>query len=103
MDHHPPPSHTRAFPHPLPTTVVPHVQIAYIHADDYDPSSEPLTIVTVSCDRITVLGRITPQKDFQLRGCCTHVGSSSMQIDIDAMTLPPKSAPDGKVWEACPA
>ena len=97
-------------------------QIAYIHADDYDPESEPLTIVTLSCDRIDILGRITATNDLQvvcvgpvwdlrcctsvvvtfayasrvlstwhaaqLRGCCTFVGSSSMQIDIDAVSLP---------------
>ena len=78
------------------------LQIAYIHADDFDPSSEPLTIVTVSCDRIAVTGRITPQKDLQLRGCCTFVGSSSMQIDIDAMALPGRPQEGGPIAQVRP-
>ena len=55
--------------------------IAYLHCDDGQLDSEPLTIVTASLDRIDLLSEI-PLQDVKLSGHVTYVGKSSMEVMI---------------------
>eukprot|EP01125_Pyxidicula_operculata_P020529 TRINITY_DN7606_c0_g1_i1.p1 TRINITY_DN7606_c0_g1~~TRINITY_DN7606_c0_g1_i1.p1 ORF type:complete len:416 (+),score=60.94 TRINITY_DN7606_c0_g1_i1:570-1817(+) len=58
--------------------------IAFTHSDDNDPNTIPLTLVTASVDRLDLYQQLDPQKDIRLRGHVSWVGSSSMEIKIDA-------------------
>lgn len=59
--------------------------IAFLHCDDNDPSTRLPTIVTASVDKLDLLPKsIDPSKDLRLCGGVTSVGSSSMEIRIDA-------------------
>eukprot|EP00056_Hartaetosiga_gracilis_P000086 m.35805 g.35805 ORF g.35805 m.35805 type:complete len:464 (+) comp10049_c0_seq2:111-1502(+) len=75
--------------------------IAYHHCDDNDPDTPPLTIVTASVDRITLLQpmhtdtdpivgttNLKPsiQRDYRMHGSVTSVGRSSMRIDVTVDT-----------------
>lgn len=66
--------------------------VAYTHCDDADPTTPPLTLVTAAVDRIDLVRAIPPDTDLRLRGCVTHVGRSSMNIDIDLTTCPEADA-----------
>eukprot|EP01114_Cavostelium_apophysatum_P021122 TRINITY_DN7277_c0_g1_i1.p1 TRINITY_DN7277_c0_g1~~TRINITY_DN7277_c0_g1_i1.p1 ORF type:complete len:431 (+),score=50.36 TRINITY_DN7277_c0_g1_i1:14-1306(+) len=56
--------------------------IAFKHADDNNPKTRPLTIVTASVDSIHLIKRLHPQRDFVMKGSVTWVGKSSMEIEI---------------------
>jgi len=71
--------------------------IAYTHCDDADPTTPPLTLVTAAVDRIDLIRPIPPDTDLRLRGCVTHVGRSSMNIDIDLTTCPPEDSARAKL------
>ncbi|PRP81190.1 hypothetical protein PROFUN_02024 [Planoprotostelium fungivorum] len=58
--------------------------IAFLHADDGNPGSAPLVIVTASLDRIHLHRPLMPDQDLVLRGQVTWVGRSSMEIEISA-------------------
>eukprot|EP01117_Protostelium_nocturnum_P010187 TRINITY_DN3642_c0_g1_i3.p1 TRINITY_DN3642_c0_g1~~TRINITY_DN3642_c0_g1_i3.p1 ORF type:complete len:448 (+),score=98.73 TRINITY_DN3642_c0_g1_i3:202-1344(+) len=61
--------------------------IAFRHADDGNPNSFPLVIVTASLDRIKILQQLLPDQDMKLEGHVTWVGRSSMEIEITASTV----------------
>jgi acyl-coenzyme A thioesterase 9 len=63
--------------------------IAYAHAEDNNPKTRPLTIVTASVDRIDLLNKLLPDRDMRMRGCVTHVGTSSMEIRIEVQSKDP--------------
>jgi len=65
------------------------------HADDNNPKTRPLTIVTASVDRIDLLNKLVIDRDMRLRGCVSHVGSSSMEVRIDVEVM----NPEAKVWD----
>ena len=54
--------------------------IAHSHADDNNPGTRPLNIVTASVDRIDLLDKMSPDRDMVLRGGVTYVGKSSMEV-----------------------
>ena len=56
--------------------------VAYLHADDGNPETEPLLIVTASVDRIDLLQPLSINEDYRLTGYVTHVGTSSMEVSI---------------------
>jgi acyl-coenzyme A thioesterase 9 len=64
--------------------------IAYAHCDDDDVSSGPVTLVTVSLDRLDLLSYpLRADVDYKMTGCVTYAGTSSLNIDIDLVALPP--------------
>lgn len=62
--------------------------IAYLHCDDGDPATPPLTIVTASVDRIDLLDSLSLNEDYKLSGFVTYVGTSSMEVSIKMTTVP---------------
>lgn len=62
--------------------------VAFSHADDNDPTTVPLKIVTASVDRIQLVESIGVGKDLSLQGFVRWVGSSSMEIDVNIYELP---------------
>jgi acyl-coenzyme A thioesterase 9 len=61
------------------------------HADDNNPATRPLTIVTASVDRIDLLSKLHIDRDMRMRGCVSHVGNSSMEVRIDVESLNPQT------------
>jgi acyl-coenzyme A thioesterase 9 len=56
--------------------------IATRHADDNNPKSRPLTIVTASVDEIQLWNTLHPDRDLKMEGSVTYVGKSSMEVEI---------------------
>ncbi|KNE61261.1 hypothetical protein AMAG_07004 [Allomyces macrogynus ATCC 38327] len=65
--------------------------ISYTHCDDGTPETPPLTIVTASVDRIDLLRPASLDRDMQVSGMVTYVGSSSMEITVNVEALDPDS------------
>ncbi|KAL6075985.1 Thioesterase/thiol ester dehydrase-isomerase [Balamuthia mandrillaris] len=63
--------------------------VAHAHADDNNPVTRPLTIVTASVDRIDLLDKLLPDRDMRMKGCVTYVGSSSMEVRVDVESKDP--------------
>jgi len=57
--------------------------IAHSHADDNNPLTRRLQIVTASVDRIDLLDKLHIDRDMVMRGMVTFVGKSSMEVRID--------------------
>lgn len=57
--------------------------IAHLHADDNNPVTRPLQIVTASVDRIDLLGKLSIDRNLLMRGNVCYVGSSSMEVCIE--------------------
>lgn len=68
--------------------------VAYKHAQCEEHPPETLTLVTASLDRIDLFGPIPTDKDVLLRGCCTAVGRTSMNIELDLSTVPDHLTPE---------
>ena len=63
--------------------------VAYLHCDDGDPATELPILVTASTDRVDLLMYpLVSDRDYQMRGCVTYAGGSSLNIDIDMSTVP---------------
>ena len=63
--------------------------IAYLHCDDNNPSTGPLTLVTASLDRLDLLTYpLLPNINYYLKGAVTYSGTSSMNIDVDLSAIP---------------
>jgi len=56
--------------------------ISYRHVDDYDATTRPPTNVTASVDRIVLLSSLKGDRNMQLRGHVSFVGSSSMDVHV---------------------
>jgi acyl-coenzyme A thioesterase 9 len=65
--------------------------IAHCHADDNNPTTRPLTIVTASVDRIDLLSKLLADRDMRMRGCVSHVGNSSMEVRVDVESFNPET------------
>jgi len=65
--------------------------IAFLHADDGNPRSAPLVIVTASLDRIHLHKQLLSDQDLIMKGHVTWVGRSSMEIEIVASTMDEKN------------
>lgn len=57
--------------------------VAFKHADDGDPATRPLLLVTASVDQISLLRYVPLDSDLRLSGKVVWVGRSSMQIRIE--------------------
>ena len=56
--------------------------VAYLHCDDLNDASRPLTIVTASVDHIFLLKTLRADRNVRMRGHVTWVGRSSMEVTI---------------------
>lgn len=68
--------------------------VSYLHCDDCDDATPPLTIVTAAVERIDMLQRMFLDKDYRIFGFVTFVGSSSMEITIQMDVCEDYSAVD---------
>jgi acyl-coenzyme A thioesterase 9 len=60
--------------------------VAFIHADDNNPKTRPLKIVTASVDKIKLLNSLNEDiqmQDLKMSGTVSWVGRSSLEIDVD--------------------
>lgn len=59
--------------------------IAHTHADDADPDTRPVMLVTAAVDSMTVVRELGPciNEDLQLRGYCSYVGRSSVEVVVE--------------------
>lgn len=57
--------------------------IANIHADDNNPTTRPLNIVTASLDRIDLLSKMELNNDMKMSGCVSYAGRSSLEVRIN--------------------
>mmetsp|Transcript_15031 Transcript_15031/g.16718 ORF Transcript_15031/g.16718 Transcript_15031/m.16718 type:complete len:323 (+) Transcript_15031:744-1712(+) len=62
--------------------------VAHMHADDANPVTRPLTIVTASLARIDLLNKLLPDRDLKLSGRVIYVGRSSMEIQVSLDAVP---------------
>jgi acyl-coenzyme A thioesterase 9 len=62
--------------------------VAYNHCDGF-AESRPLTVVTASFDKMSLLGRLRADLDIELAGQVTYVGSSSMEVFVTAANRTP--------------
>lgn len=75
--------------------------IAYRHIDDGEPDTEMPTLVTASFDRLDLLTYpLLSDVDMQMRGMVTYVGASSLNIDLDFVTVPADGSPARPVMMA---
>jgi hypothetical protein len=57
--------------------------VAFLHADDGNPTTRPPTIVTASVDKLDLIPKaVDPGVDLKLIGGVSYVGSSSMEVDV---------------------
>lgn len=65
--------------------------VAYRHVDGVATSAQDVPVlVTASCDRIAMhTERVDARQNLQMVGAVTHVGRSSLNIDIDVATVAP--------------
>lgn len=68
--------------------------IAHTHADDNNPETRPLQIVTACVDRIDVLREFPIHLDLNMRGNVSYVGTSSMHINVEIVE---KEKQDNKI------
>ncbi len=74
-----------------------------MHADDNNPNTRPLALVTASVERIDLLNKLFPDRDMRMTGrnsqiearyrgisllilesgCVAHVGRSSMEVRVE--------------------
>lgn len=60
-----------------------HISYAHCGIGEEDVLSGRVTVVTASCDRIDLLANLQPDVDMLMIGCCTYVGRSSLNVDIE--------------------
>eukprot|EP01121_Diplochlamys_sp_Union-15-3_P005618 TRINITY_DN1594_c0_g2_i1.p1 TRINITY_DN1594_c0_g2~~TRINITY_DN1594_c0_g2_i1.p1 ORF type:complete len:432 (-),score=61.47 TRINITY_DN1594_c0_g2_i1:50-1345(-) len=65
--------------------------VSHKHADDNNPVTRPLTIVTASVDRIDLLDKLYADRDLRMDGCLSYVGTSSMEVRIEVHSKDPIS------------
>lgn len=68
--------------------------IAHTHADDNNPHTRPLHIVTACVDRVDILRHFPLDKDLCMQGNVAYVGTSSMHIDVSVVE---KNNPDHRI------
>lgn len=56
--------------------------IANIHADDNNPSTRPLNLVTASLDRMDLLSKMELNNDMRMCGNVSYAGTSSIEVRI---------------------
>lgn len=57
--------------------------VAHAHADDCNPNTRPLTIVTASVDRIDLLDKLLPDRDMRMTGKIELNLSDSPEDPVD--------------------
>lgn len=57
--------------------------IAHSHADDNNPKTRPLQIVTASVDRIMLFEKMHIDRDIIMKGQVSYCGKSSMEVRIE--------------------
>ena len=62
--------------------------VAFMHCDDNDPETRPLSLVTASVDRIRQTNRISTSDDIVLVGQVAWVGRSSLDILMEIHRVP---------------
>ena len=62
--------------------------VAFMHCDDNDPETRPLSLVTASVDRIRQTNRISASDDIVLVGQVAWVGRSSLDILMEIHRVP---------------
>ncbi|KAJ1644139.1 hypothetical protein LPJ64_004151 [Coemansia asiatica] len=67
--------------------------VAYKHASDANGNLAPIVFVTASVDRIDLKSTLSPNRNYRLVGTVTYVGFSSMEIHIQAQTVPESGEP----------
>jgi len=65
--------------------------IAFKHADDGNPKTRPLTIVTASVDHISLLHKLHADRDMKMEGAISYVGKSSMEVRLKVSFKEPTS------------
>ena len=73
--------------------------IAYRHCDDGNAHTRPLTIVTASVDRIWLLSELRTDYNLRMRGHVSWVGTSSMEVCIQAEARSVEAAATDDVWQ----
>jgi len=63
--------------------------VAHVHADDNNPKTRPLTIVTASVDSINLLDKLLPDRDMKMTGFVTYVGRTSMEVRVEVQSRDP--------------
>eukprot|EP01080_Neovahlkampfia_damariscottae_P012296 gene12296-5879_t len=62
--------------------------VAFLHADDNNPKTRPLKIVTASVDKIKLLDSVKEalkMQDLKMVGSVSWVGRSSLEIEVDLL------------------
>lgn len=65
--------------------------IAHAHADDNNPKTRPLQIVTASVDRIMLLDKLHIDRDLVMKGQVSYCGKSSMDVRIEVESYDPNN------------
>lgn len=65
--------------------------ISYLQADDNNPNTRPLGVVTASVDRIDLLDKLLLDRDMVMRGNVSYVGTSSMEVSINLQSKHPET------------
>ncbi|KAL0491003.1 mitochondrial acyl-coenzyme A thioesterase [Acrasis kona] len=60
-------------------------EVAYKHSDGFN-QDRPLTILTATVDKITLIRDISILNDLKLQGRVVHVGTTSMSVKVEAYT-----------------
>ena len=68
--------------------------IAHTHADDNNPQTRPLQIVTACVDRVDVLRPFPLDIDLNMHGNVSYVGTSSMHIAVEVVE---KAKPENRI------
>eukprot|EP01120_Amphizonella_sp_Union-15-10_P017040 TRINITY_DN9325_c0_g1_i1.p1 TRINITY_DN9325_c0_g1~~TRINITY_DN9325_c0_g1_i1.p1 ORF type:complete len:421 (+),score=79.61 TRINITY_DN9325_c0_g1_i1:52-1314(+) len=63
--------------------------IAFNHANDNNPRTRPLSIVTASVDRIDLLNKLLADRNLLMEGALSYVGKSSMEVRINVHSQDP--------------
>ena len=77
--------------------------VAFLHADDNNPKTRPLKIVTASVDKIKLIDSVKEalkMQDLKMVGTVSWVGRSSLEIEVDLLMKCKKSNQYEKLIES---